>query len=124
MTKSAPIVRHIHEHRAPTDDSIRLAEEYRARALEKLIASYELTLVSNSITGKAYVFNDHTGYDFVVLLNINGQSQKFHWRLSTFDVMEGSQVAAEKFREACHRAITEQIAGLVGVLHLPTMRRS
>jgi hypothetical protein len=63
----------VHEHRAPTDDSIRLAGEYEEKALRKVIASYKLD--TNTVKGHSLIVRSATTFDTFIIISrvkVNG----------------------------------------------------
>ena len=75
---SSPSRIDVHEHRAPTDESIRLAEEMREKILENII--YQEHVNDNHFDYRVYVFKDvfTRGQDIEVVAEINGT--KIHAR--------------------------------------------
>lgn len=65
--------RDIHEHRAPTDESVALLKEFEEKAREKMLAA--VPLPPNVFDGVAFVELDGMSMDYVlsVRASINGQ---------------------------------------------------
>lgn len=75
FTSQSHITKTVHEHRAPTDDSIRLATELREKVLNEIV--HELSPMSNvlrttNIIKTSYSCDKPT--EFIVGFNINGEN--------------------------------------------------
>jgi hypothetical protein len=70
---------HVHEHRAPTDESIKLANEMREKIEKGVIDSFPLPF--NGLQGEIWVVRDHMRNEtkFNVLVNLNGAKLKIDW---------------------------------------------
>lgn len=68
----------VHEHRAPTDESVRLLREMEAAARESVLASFK-TEGDNTITGTWVVWHDHSTWTDYVRCNyrINGVERSY-----------------------------------------------
>lgn len=73
---AAPYPQEIHEHRAPTDDSIRILREMEAKARQQVADSFVFT--DNSVNGSVTVFHNELTPDRTVYvrLTLNGREHK------------------------------------------------
>ena len=96
----------VHEHKAPTDDSIRLAVEMREKALESVIDSIKVQ--SNSFSGQVAQMIDPATFEkcIVVIFALNGKrfkikvSYDFMLTLSTNDMRKRYELVAEEMSKA------------------------
>jgi len=115
-TKTEFVTREVHEHRAPTDESVRLLNEMQQKAAENLIrtAHIENTVLRDAIAGVTQdVFGDYTvWYRFT----INGHEVMGSFKLSKFDFnREGERIICQRLiEELAHHimaGLTKDIAG-------------
>jgi len=92
----------VHEHRAPTDDSVKLLREMETKAEEQIRKAFPLNL--NTLEGTAFLNRDCIGYRHVLIIRyvLNGVAHEFKgilpWELKLTD-----QVVAElKSQFAAH----------------------
>lgn len=65
----------IHEHKAPTDESLKLLKEYQEKAKQSIISTYEVT-DNNLFNAKVLVFQKPDygrEYEVVMIFSINNQ---------------------------------------------------
>jgi hypothetical protein len=57
------VTRTVHEHKAPTDDSLKLLKEMQEKALHSIIDSFKVE--SNTMNGHIVVFKDYYAFKFM-----------------------------------------------------------
>lgn len=73
INKTEYVTREVHEHKAPTDESVKLLREMEAKAREQVIAS--ISLDNNKLTGVVKVHFDpcKDAYIATAVVDINGK---------------------------------------------------
>lgn len=91
----------VHEHRAPTDESVRLLKEMQEAALQSVVASGKLE--NNLLTGEVTVVRECFGMENtgIIRLKINGQDIEVRVDLSP------------KFAETAEEARKKLVEGIV-----------
>lgn len=89
-----------HEHRAPTDDSIRLAREYEDRAKNAVLWSHDFT--DNTLNGRVVCFSDIDGqYVISIGFTLNGEKHQIsHKMCSRSSLVKTRQEAAKMLLDA------------------------
>jgi len=99
-TKTEFVTREVNEHRAPTDESVRLLNEMQQKAAENLIrtAHIENTVLRDAIVMATQdVFGD---YEIAFRFTVNGAEIKGGFKLSKFDFnREGERIICERLIE-------------------------
>jgi|SRR6185295_7249712 len=103
-TQHVPTTVHHHENRAPTDDSIRLAEEYREKARRELVRTVRTD--DNKLSSVWQVFAEPLSAQWVIhgKWTLNGQEKNITLRL---DMDETNQ--RDTFKKI-HETITREVA--------------
>lgn len=104
----------IHEHKAPTDDSIRLAEEFAEKQREKIVANLPF---DNELKGSVVIFsNDFTSYCLKAYLSfeLNGVPFLVKKDISILDLesYKGEEAARWLINEV-GEAIKEELASTI-----------
>ena len=75
----------IDEHRAPTDESIKILADMQKQAQESLVDAY--ILEDNEVNGSVFMFRDPmtSEYRMHVQFRINGKKYKFEERFRSYD---------------------------------------
>jgi hypothetical protein len=75
----------VNEHRAPTDESIRLLNEMQEKAQENIVDKF--IVANNELNGNVLIFEDPitAGYKIFVRFRINGELYKFEEHVSQYD---------------------------------------
>lgn len=104
-TQLIPYVKTVHEHKAPTDDSIRIYKEIKEKAYNSLL--YSFTLSDNIFDAKVMVYQDYELGDRVCAYSflLNGRRVKNEFRSRNI-LMEKKEELIPKIIEG----ISEQIA--------------
>lgn len=92
----------IHEHRAPTDDSIRLTKEMEQKILDSIISS--IAVVDNPIKGQIVAFKSNEVMSGLTLrlsfvFELNGKRGVVNHSISDIDVYNKSTSPIEAFRK-------------------------
>jgi len=101
--KSPEVIR-IHEHRAPTDDSIRLADEMRQKALDSITHDYRFE--NNVVNGRVHVIQDRQAMQKVIVISgqINGVNFEVRSRVDAVEIrMSRAEAFAVLVREVADR---------------------
>jgi hypothetical protein len=97
----------VNEHRAPTDDSIKLFEEMKAKAYQSLLDTIQIN--DNSLNVKALVYKDV--YSALTLckyaLTLNGNQSIGEIRLNEYDLMDRQKVIDEIISQASQHVVHE-----------------
>ena len=95
----------IHEHRAPTDESVKLLNEMQEKALANLIAS--LPVKGNDFECHLAAFRDdmNRGDLFIVTAQVNGTKIEVRERIGSYE----EKTIHDKFAQI-RRALAEKIA--------------
>lgn len=93
---AAPYPQTIHEHRVPTDDSIRLATEYQDRAKDAILWSHDFT--DNAINGRVVCFAGIDGYPTIsIAFTLNGKRHTIHHKNDCYAPLARSRQEAARF---------------------------
>lgn len=103
-----------HEHRAPTDDSLRLLREMEQVAFDRLIST--MTINASGFEAAVFSYTDHLNSPFTVKVRVKftlGEVEHDH----TFDVEHAAVRSQDELIKAAHRKLAEEIAtSLLGQL--------
>jgi DNA-binding FadR family transcriptional regulator len=110
----------INEHKAPTDESIRLLNEFQEKAKHNII--YQQAVTSNNFTFHVTIFRHHFNetLDVWVKFNINGSDYELRFPFNLRDVMSDairieshyhpiSQIIDKMLRQKIAEIISEHI---------------
>lgn len=110
-----------HEHRAPTDDSVKLLSDMEAAARAKVMRS--VPLESNAIKAVLHHMRDVNGLAelFVIQYEVNGSRHEVHVRVRHgADTMLNTQAYHDRLQQELLDALSKDIAaGILGKLTLP-----
>lgn len=103
---------HIHEHRAPTDESIRLAEEMREKALERILS--ETRLESNELNAVWWHITDHMtrSHELRCKFDLNGTKHEFSVELCMDELAFGSN---ERLMQKLRAAIILEVGKVISM---------
>jgi hypothetical protein len=111
----------VHEHKAPTDDSIKLFEELKGKAYVSIIETIKM---QNNILSMNYIFYKNFGYSFDYILKykfqLNGENYSGDIK---FDEYEVRDLNTNKRIELVFQRIANQITGLLISSMKPLDRR-
>jgi len=111
-TRTEFVTREVHEHRAPTDESVRLLNEMQQKAAENLIrtAHIEDNVLRDAIVGVSQdKFEDYTVW---YRLTVNGREVMGDFKIPNYDFkVAGEQIIYERIIEELTHHI---MAGLRG----------
>ncbi len=97
----------IHEHRAPTDESIRLADEMREKALQSVIDSIKVG--DNTFDGQVVqTMNYNFGFDVHAIFKLNGR--KYHAKVELDSMLAVTEPDLRKRRLIIAERMAEVIA--------------
>ena len=99
-----------HHHRAPTDESIRLANEYQEKALNNIIDRIKVD--TNLVKGEIILYNDRFSFNQQAILkfNINGKDFILKEEFDTsYALRNGKILAVRKLIKAFSETIVEQL---------------
>lgn len=105
------VTREVHEHRAPTDESVKLLREMEAAADAKRIASFKLE--GNSMTGAIEVWHEpHQGYSLFAraVFDVNGKRCTARAQI---DEMKSDGFHKIELMQALHAEIAKAVASEV-----------
>lgn len=107
VVKHVPTTVNHHEHRAPTDDSVKLLKEMEAAAVTKLMDSGRLT--DNLVSAEWAIFKDHLGFKLHVRINlmINGRRIELS---DTWDIPLNLAEDSFEYRDALAKFIYDLIS--------------
>jgi len=77
----------VHEHKAPTDESVKLLNEFEEKAKENIIAVYRIE--ENNINAVAILYQDNVCQDainYFLKFNLNGREYKLRGELKKRDI--------------------------------------
>ena len=99
----------MHEHRAPTDESVRLLKEMEEKAAQKLIATVRLQ--DNTFNATCHVFHHpcEMRVEFIVRFSLNGREYEIKSSEDQFELSRLTETAAQKM----HKAVIEKLAALI-----------
>jgi len=108
-----------HEHRAPTDESVRLLKEMEEAALNKIIGYTKLE--NNTLKGEVYVTRDSMRMETTAIARflLNGQEIKITIPLGDM-MFERIEAVKERIWEAITKAVSRVIVG--ELLHFEEFR--
>ena len=106
--ESTPYERTIHEHRAPTDDSIRLYEEMKEKAYKSILDTIKIN--DNILNLKAIIYKDPShNHICSYSLTLNGEEFSGKFTISDFEL----QIAEDKGEVL--RRVVENISKVLAV---------
>ena len=108
-TRTEYVTREVHEHRAPTDESVKLLREMEAAADAKRIASFKLD--ANNLKGVIEVWHEQHNYRVCAraVFDINGSRHT-----ATADIQPSSDGFHKvELMQALHAKIAETVASIV-----------
>lgn len=79
----------VHEHRAPTDDSVKLLKEMESAALDKLLGSVKLE--NCPVSGVVHMMQDHFNleYKYIIEYKIGSRTERVN---VTMDIHSGDSI--------------------------------
>ena len=114
-----PYEKTVIEKRAPTDDSIRLADEYLEKAKKQVMSVFKLepNALEPGVHGNIFMFNENFldgGIQYIVQFNLNGAPFEFEFKLDHFEVRNlrllNNVEADRKIFEKVYETISKKIA--------------
>lgn len=96
------------EHRAPTDDSVRLLSEMEEKVLKRILSRH--TLQDNAFNAEWYIIqhNHIDDMELVCRFKLNGEEKKITLNLCRFDIrMQDPMVTVKKVCEAVQQEIAK-----------------
>jgi hypothetical protein len=99
-----PYEKTVHEHRAPTDQSVSLLNEMQKKAEENLIRTIKVE--ENTLKGKGiffYLSPDKTETEFVIKFNLNGEDHQVRGSIDDWEAKDPEsfmRLFYEKFTQA------------------------
>lgn len=108
---SAPYPQHIHEHRAATDESVRLLHEMEEKAVDNIRERF--IFEDNLVKGSVVTYNDPTTWRLkgMVAFSINGKAY-------TEDLELGQSIFWKLDRESAYRELANKLAKQIAVMLL------
>ena len=95
-------------NRAPTDESVRLLDEFHTAAKKKLVHSIDIQI--NSFSGRIITMHnlEHHALSYVILFNLNDEKYEIE---GTFQksILKNKMELIQLFAEAVSRAITDKL---------------
>jgi len=103
---AAPYPQEVHEHRAPTDDSIRILREMEVKARQQVADSFVFT--DNRFNGSVTVMHNELTPDRTVYVRftLNGREYKDHFVVQDVSLMLDRHAAEELLLERLSKLIT------------------
>ena len=106
----------IHEHRAPTDESIKLYKEVKEKAINDIL--FSMTYVGSHISFSAVGFYEDPSYDKITAfarININGNDLKLKFDINKtdFDTWGTNDNRNERIKEVLIREYSNHIAQII-----------
>ena len=100
------VTKQIHEHRAPTDESVRLLREMEQKAKDEIFKSVRLD--NSEITGVVHFMRDHLTTDLLVAIqfSLNGKRYIHNSRLKEW---KSSEEKIEQLKEEFAETISTNI---------------
>jgi hypothetical protein len=97
----------LNEHRAPTDDSIRILNEMQDKAVKNIVDN--ILIDDNDLKGSVIIYRDPLmmGFKIFVRFRLNGKPYKFEERINTYD--SNLFNAKEKLAECMTKAIYKNL---------------
>lgn len=110
--KETVVNKHVHEHKAPTDDSIRYADEMRKKVRDSIIAA--VTTDNNALSIKAFHFSDLAAFENIIIVNytLNGHERRVEYRYNQ-DLFIRDTQATNKIIFGLKEAIAKDISKAV-----------
>ena len=118
-TQTQYVTKEVHEHRAPTDESVRLLREMEQKAKDQVIKSIQLE--PNHLNANVYLYADPMSFNhmFRVVFDINGHSY-----VSEIAIPEDApdSVVVQKLHQGISDVIAQKILEDVAVTVSKLMR--
>jgi hypothetical protein len=98
-----------HEHKAPTDESIRILSEMEQKTLDKILFSRNIS--NNNINSDWHIFNNpkQLRLDFIGNVDINGAKKKIEFSIR-YEELRDSKYTSQKVGEIIINSIYEKIS--------------
>lgn len=103
---TANVRKDVHEHRAPTDESVRLLKEFEEKMFDRLIAT--LVIKASGFESKVIVYTDPLNSPFSYLARIKFSLGEVHYDF-TIEVPHAACRSRDEMIRAIHRAISDKI---------------
>lgn len=102
-TETYYVTKEVHEHRAPTDESVKLLREMEQKAKDQVIKSIQLE--ANHLNANVYIYADPMSFNnmFRVVFDINGHSY-------VSDIAIPLDAPTDVIAQKLHRGISDVIA--------------
>jgi len=100
------VEKHVHEHRAPTDESVALLKEMEEKAQEKLLRSYKLD--TNDFNAVWHVMQDnlHMVHRVLIQFELNGKTHDIEYSIG---MLASEEEILDKSREKILEYLQESI---------------
>jgi hypothetical protein len=102
----------IHEHRAPTDESIKIYREIEQKAIDNIVAAGRVE--DNIINFKWFIRTDHMSFDDEICrceFTLNGKVYNFEFVLPRHAFERTPEVLGEKIHEEILKSLKKIFAG-------------
>jgi len=104
----------ITEKRAPTDDSVRIAEEFREKALSSILASGRDPMGANLFRWFSIARSEWGGIDFMYCVEVDGREHSGVVKIDRYDIHSGSpeqscDLIAGKIADSVRATVSEAI---------------
>lgn len=109
-TEYVPYEKTIHEHRAPTDESVRLLNEMQDKAMDNIMQ--KIILNDNMFKGVVYVVNSPMadGFQIYIRFTLNGVSREIKDIISRMDMYEKQLTDSGKLIDYCIEKFSKILA--------------
>lgn len=120
ITEGPAYAQHVHEHRAPTDASVKLLNEMRDKTLANIVAS--IPVEWNGFNANVAHYRDPSApWDEIIMIkfDLNGQDCVFSHRRSTWRTLpQNAGVAVEELRDEFAKFLANRLLGNVDLRSL------
>jgi len=110
-TRTVPYEKTVHEHKAPTDESVKLLNEMQKAALDNIVKTFNVN--DNTVNACViYLINkaDFDGFKFVAKFTFNGKEHKIEGEILRHELIETSKYGSEKVALAIYKSMCFLIA--------------
>lgn len=112
---------HKHEHRAPTDESIRLYKELEEKALQRLIST--TTLEDNTFNATWHVFTDFINHENKAICRYKLNGVEYQFEADVDSIHTGEKLAKEMLKKIREKIADHLFISLAGMTEFRKMVR-
>ncbi len=112
---------HKHEHRAPTDESIKIYKELEKKALKNLISTTQLE--DNTFNATWHVFRDHMNYENKAICRYKLNGVEYQFEVGVDRIHTGDKLAKEMLKKIREKVADHLFISLAGATEFQNLTK-